>query len=131
MDRLHITLARLGDATQIDAAEMTAISRSAATLARPAFRVNFDRIEHDALSGTQPMRGAIAFQRHLVQALYEHGVAFDRGFRFRPHISLAYRRAVTSCRAIDAIGWRVDEFLLVESIHGKGRHLEHGRWRLS
>jgi len=28
------------------------------------------------------------------------------------------------------IAWLVEEFVLVESVHGETRHLEWGRWRL-
>lgn len=128
VDRLHTTLLPLGDAAELGAMGITRwIDRAGAIRHRP-FRVAYDRIVSNVLAGSDVMRGAVAFQKHLMR---EMGLCRPvRRYCFRPHITLVYDHPVARREEIDAISWQVEEFMLVESIRGEGRHVTLGRWPL-
>jgi 2'-5' RNA ligase len=97
-----------------------------------AFHVRFDRIcEHRAvtLRPSKTLRDARAFQRSLVAFLRESGFA-RFGKPPDPHLTISYHRDGQGEEAIAPIGWRVDEVVLIESVHGQATHIEHGRWQL-
>jgi 2'-5' RNA ligase len=128
---LHGTLLGLGDLPVFPEASDCILDAMSSFEARP-FRVVFDRIEERqvvALRAGERIRGAEAFQRHLRAFLY------DRGIRIvvQPpelHISLRYRRDGLGTALVDPVSWRVSELLLIESVYGETRHVEHGRWAL-
>lgn len=97
-----------------------------------AFHVCFDRIvEHRAVTlrpGRTPS-AARTFQNGLVDYLTAGGFeAFGKPPAV--HLTISYVRDGQGNEPIAPIGWRVDEVLLVESIHGKATHKVHGRWQL-
>lgn len=47
-----------------------------------------------------------------------------------PHLTIDCHGDRLGAQKIAAIGWTVEEILLVESIVGKTTHVEHGRWAL-
>ncbi len=49
---------------------------------------------------------------------------------FNPHMTVLYDPRVVAEEAIEPIRWRVDELVLVDSLHGRGRHLRLGGRRL-
>ncbi len=103
------------------------------SLGATAARVVFDRL-HDsgrtlALCGSETMRGICRLQDAIRQHLSCHGIPLPR-YRFNPHITLAYRSDGRGSETIDPISWSVEDVLLIESVYGEGRHIEHGRWRL-
>ena len=52
-------------------------------------------------------------------------------WRFRPHMTLLYdRKAVAEEPLDEPITFRVDEFALINSLHGQTRYEELGRWPL-
>lgn len=128
VDRLHITLLLAGDVSRGEAVIMDLVD--AATKIRQApFRVVFDLVASNVLLGSDAMEGALAFQRRLALAVADY--AQDPRQVFRPHISLDYGKAVERHHGIDAISWLVEEFLLIESVQGEGRHVVRERFPLS
>lgn len=132
--RLHITLARLGEARDLPPAGLLWLAALLDRAALSTFRVVFDRIAEGervvALTGAEPMRGAVRAQRGLLRLLSAKGVPTFGPDPFRPHVTIRYRPDGRGTEAIDPISWRVDQILLVESVVGAGRHVEHGRWPL-
>lgn len=131
---LHMTLLPLGESADLDGDVGRLLVRALDALSAPAFRVVFDRLHGDGrtllIRGSETMRGTVNFQRTLVGALAEYDLTIAPKYAFRPHITLDYRNTARCDRAIDAISWRVEDYLLVESVHGEGRHVLLGRWPL-
>lgn len=132
--RLHITLARLGEARGLPPAVLPWLKTMLGRIEVPSFRVVLDRIAEGerivALTGAETMRGAVRAQRALLRALSAKGVPTYGPDPFRPHATIRYRPDGLGTEAIDPISWRVEEFLLIESMTGESRHVEHGRWPL-
>jgi 2'-5' RNA ligase len=63
----------------------------------------------------------------LGAALTRRGLGHWTRGAFTPHITLLYgERAVGEYPVAPAIGWRVNELVLIHSLHG---HKHLGRWR--
>ena len=130
---LHITIQPLGDRLEFQSELLSLILRIMAIVDAPPFRVVFDRIVDSgrtiALCGSEPTRGAQAFRAALIATLNRHGLSLPP-HRFTPHMTIAYQSDGLGNEDIDPISWRVEEFLLVESIIPEGRHELLGRWPL-
>ena len=103
------------------------------------FDVIFDRLENFVLDpprhalvllcdhGLEPL---IDLHRQIGTALRQLG--FKRiGKSFVPHVTLAYNTEPFATPPITPISWTVNQFVLIESPHGKGEHLIQGRWMLT
>lgn len=130
--RMHVTLVRLGGS--LPRAVLPWLARRLEELDIPPFRLVFDRIVSSdhvvALTGTEALRGAMRAQKAIVRMLSAKGVPTYGPDPFWPHLTISYRPDGRGTEAIDPISWRVDEILLVESVVGEGRHVEHGRFPL-
>ena len=71
--------------------------------------------------------GLIALQSALARGLRIYRIA-RADWEFSPYVKLAYRAGVPITRAIQPIEWRVEEFALVHSLIGQGRHAVLARW---
>lgn len=130
IERLHTTLLPLGDYRSLPRAALETICRAAASLHADPFAVAFDRLRGNALVGGATLGELHGFQKRLVRRLGAFGVAVP-DYAFRPHLSLVYGERNARNIAIPPIGWTVEEFLLVLSIHGEGRHEVLARWPLA
>jgi RNA 2',3'-cyclic 3'-phosphodiesterase len=134
VELLHATMLPLGDRLALDAATLAGAMAALGTMAAARFRIVFDRMEAArdkvVLNGSEPIRGALRFQDRLHEALRGAGLAVPRR-TIRPHITLDYRWSGPPGSApIDPISWQVGDYVLIESVYGQGRHIEHGRWAL-
>jgi 2'-5' RNA ligase len=125
--RFHNTLLPLGDMRAISRSTLERILSAAASMRAEPFPVAFNRIRDNALVGSR-MRSLHTFQNALVQRLRAFGLILP-DYAFRPHVSLAYTERQRRNIRVEPIGWRVEEFLLVNSVHGQGHQLL-GRWPL-
>jgi 2'-5' RNA ligase len=125
--RFHITLIPLGDIRMIAHSTLQCILSAAASLQAEPFPITFDRIKDNALVGSR-MRPLRAFQDVLVRRLLAYGLILP-DYTLRPHASLAYTEWQRRNIPIEPVRWRVEEFLLINSIHGKGHELL-GCWPL-
>ena len=128
--RLHSTVLPLWDDRDTSPALSRLLDRALAALQADPFAVAFDTVKDNALVGVQATRGLRAFRKALAGHLAAFGVPVPL-YKSRPHISLAYGLPTRRRAAIPPIGWQVEEFLLIRSIHGEGRHEELGRWPLT
>lgn len=139
MDRFHISLLRLG-AYAGRPHEIVEVARTvAAAIAVEPFTVEFDRVvSFRGGMGSRPLvllaSAGVASLAALRQVL---GSAMVKGrrrprapSRFTPHITLTYDCRAIGEQAVDAIGWTVREFALVDSLIGQSRHVRVGRWAL-
>jgi 2'-5' RNA ligase len=49
---------------------------------------------------------------------------------FNPHITLSYDDSDVPEQKIEPISWTVSQFTLTESLLGKHKHIERGRWQI-
>lgn len=136
--RLHVTLSHLGDYLGFpqDLAN-TAMTAAARVKAAP-FDVLFDRAGSFrgrprnrplVLLGDEGVAALAAFQQTLGSALETAGLGKPNP-HYTPHVTLLYDNRFVPMQAIEPIGWRASEFVLVHSLLGQTRHIPLARWPL-
>jgi RNA 2',3'-cyclic 3'-phosphodiesterase len=81
------------------------------------------------LQGSEGLVAVKEFHQALHIAMRRNGC---RGLAktFTPHVTLLYDRELVGLRRIDPVRWRVNEFVLVQSLVGHATHVPLGRWNL-
>lgn len=135
-DRLHLTLHHLGDfIDQIPPSLLPAAQAAAATVRMRPFAVVFDRIGGTKgqflLRSSDESTELRQFRKSLGDALIEAGLRRCVEPAFTPHVTLSYDFSDAPEMTIEPIGWTVREFILVESLLGKHRHLRQGHWPIN
>lgn len=133
--RLHITLHCIGH--DIDEATVAAACRAADTVRLSAIDVRFDTaMSFKGSSGPFVLRGGAGLEGvHRLHTVLGCALA-DQGFKlapsYTPHMTLCYdpQRHVASF-AIEPIGFRASEFVLIKSHVGFSRHALMRRWELA
>jgi 2'-5' RNA ligase len=138
-DLLHLSLHGIGAYHGLPGAVVEAAKQAAArVLARP-FDVVFDRaMSFDRKREGQPFVlrarndfALVQFYQLLGEAM--KSVGFRRvASRFTPHMTLLYGDRIVKERAIEAVRWTALDFVLVQSLRGRG-HSEYNhlaRWPL-
>jgi RNA 2',3'-cyclic 3'-phosphodiesterase len=82
------------------------------------------------LRGDEGVAGAYALHDAIHRVLAEAGLVHPRARHFEPHLTLLRDRMVAAEEVIEPVSWPVREFVLLDSIHGEGRHEVLGRWAL-
>lgn len=139
-DRMHVTLIHVGDyAGSLPQGVVADIRAAADGLSEAAFDVAFDRADSFAgapgrhpyvLLGGEGVEALRAFRDRLFRALLRAGVRTLSREAFNPHVTLAYGDQRLSERAIDPVGWRPSEFLLIHSEIGRSTYHPLARWPL-
>ena len=134
-DRLHLTLWALDLAMTPTPGTITRLGEAAARVRGPALRMVLQEVASNGkvtvLTPGEPMPVLKAFQQRLALAIAGAGIWPNRGFRFEPHLTLAYRQEESFRRQTWVpIGWRSHEFVLIHSLVGLTEHVELGRWAL-
>lgn len=137
--RLHISLNGLGRFEAPPAGLVAAGREAAAALAWPSFVVALDRLgTWGRGAGKRPLvmwsdEGLIGVHR-LHEALHGRllraGAARGPARDFNPHLTLLRDAQPVTARPVGPISWRVGELVLLDSLHGEGRHDVLGRWPL-
>jgi 2'-5' RNA ligase len=113
---------------------------AAARVSAEAFALTFDRFatfgrgtksRPFVLFTSDAAEGLRGLHRELGAKLAAAGVKHDATRSFAPHLTLAHGTQPIATTAIEPIRWIVDEFVLVRSLQGRGRHVIEGRWRLA
>ena len=132
--RLHVTLLMLGDYSVLPSDLPARIEPILAAGTIPSCRLVFDRLVYGARSAlllpSEPLSGAARLREHLAALLVRAGIRRTGGGRFSPHVTLHYDPEPGGTEPIDAISWRADTLVLIESQIGRGRHLLRGQWPL-
>jgi 2'-5' RNA ligase len=83
------------------------------------------------LLGEEGVIAVKAFQQALEKAMARAGEAHHGDAdHYTPHLTLLYDDTHVARRAIEPITWTVNEFVLVRSLVGQGRHEVLARWPL-
>lgn len=138
-DLLHVTLISLYDLHYAPPEWLPATIAALDGFAAAPFPLRFDRIENRkavTLRTRDPLAGARAFQKALVNHLLREKAPIMDGTTPEPHITINYRGDRLGSQTFGAlklppIEWMVREILLIESVVGKTTHVEHGRWALT
>lgn len=83
------------------------------------------------LWGDEGVAGAVRLHDALHRALAAAGVVRPAEPPFEPHLTLLRNERDLTQEFIPMVRWWVREFVLLDSIHGEGRHEVLGRWRLA
>ena len=143
-ERLHTSLNGLGGHRELPRGLIdSAIEAGGTIAARPFVRpfvVSFNRLgswgrgdgpRALVLRGDDGMAGVYALHGAIHRALGEAGAVRPRPRDFEPHLTLLRDRIAAPEEFIEPVSWRVQEFVLLDSIHGEGRHEVLGRWALA
>lgn len=135
VDTLHLTLAFVGDIPRVQIPQLLSL---AGEVTCPDFTVSIDMAaywarQHLAWGGPSQTPDALAdLAAQLTQRLQTEGLPVDRR-EFKPHVTLVRRceRAVEE-RAIGPVTWKVERFVLVESLRDAlgARYRTVGEWPL-
>jgi 2'-5' RNA ligase len=138
-ERLHVSVHNIGDYAGRPRGIIAAGCEAASAVVMPSFEVAFDRVvSFGGRSGNQPfvlrggdgVMGLLALHRHLGAALQKVGLWRWVKPQYEPHVTLLYDDRCVAEQAVDTVRWTVREFVLVHSLHGQGRYVFLGRWKL-
>ena len=136
-ERLHVTLAHLGDFHGVPPRIVEIASDAAALLASEScFDVGFDRVVSFSgrdqkplvLVGRDGVEALSGFRDRLKSALLKSGLKIEP--RFKPHVTLLYDGESIAETVVDPIAWTARELVLVHSLVGKSQHVHLKRWPL-
>jgi 2'-5' RNA ligase len=136
---LHLSLHGIGEYDGVPRTVVEAAMQAAARVSTRPLDIVFDRaMSFNRNREGQPFvlragndRAVVQFYRLLGEAL--KSVGFRRvASRFTPHMTLLYGDHIVKERAIEAVRWTAHDFVLLQSLRGRG-HSEYNRlarWRL-
>lgn len=134
-DRLHVTLVLLDDWPVLPRELLAAMIEIGGTIGAAPFRIVFDEISGNGksvvLRPSERLRALERFRDDVAAQIMRLGIPLRSGVRFSPHMTVAYRNWPGFTAWADPFSWRVEEFMLIESLVGWHEHREHGRWRLA
>jgi 2'-5' RNA ligase len=138
--RFHVTLLHLGAFPGVPRELVDAACAAVQALtAIPTFKIGFDRVGSFSrrpsnmplvLLGEEGVIAAKAFRQALCKAMARAGEDDGGAAHYTPHLTLLYDDTHVARRAIEPITWTVNEFVLVRSVIGQGRHEVLARWPL-
>jgi RNA 2',3'-cyclic 3'-phosphodiesterase len=138
-ENLHISLQHLSGFVGSPRARVDAACAAAMAMASCSFDVildvagSFARNSGDrhpfVLLGREGVVAVETFHRALRIAMRRAGFGTTAA-GFTPHLTLLYDHRRVGLQCIDLVRWRVNEFVLVESLVGHATHVPLGRWRL-
>lgn len=138
--RFHVTLHFFGDHLGLPQALVDAATAAAAQLKCAPFYVVFDHaMSFSAHRRKRPfvLRGSdgglaalMAFRRALGDAIERQGLGRLVDARFTPHVTLLYDELPLAPQPVEPVVWQVREFVLVDSLIGRTRHVPLARWAL-
>ncbi|GAA4326021.1 2'-5' RNA ligase family protein [Pigmentiphaga soli] len=140
--RLHVTLHHLGDYLGLPQDLVDHARAAGDAVAMRPFDAEFDAVGSFAgrrgrhpivLLGGDGVAGLDMLQRRLCAALAPAGPARDAAAAapYTPHVTLLYGDRTIAERPIDAVRWRVGEFVLVRSLLGRSRYERLATWPLA
>lgn len=137
---LHTSLNGLGGHRELPRRLIARAIEACATIPTRPFVVSFNRLgswgrgdgqRPFVLRGDEGMAGVYALHDEIHRVLAAAGVVRPRARDFEPHLTLLRDRIAAPEEFIEPASWRVQEFVLLDSIHGEGRHEVLGRWTLA
>lgn len=137
-ENLHITLHWLGDYEDMPHELLCRAKEAGGSVEMAPFGVGFDRIGSFGgagkgglvLTGGVELKRLRQLQRALATEMEVSGIGHHIRKPFNPHVSLLYCDEHVGREPIAPIRWRVDELLLIDSLLGRGKHVNLGQWPL-
>jgi 2'-5' RNA ligase len=134
----HVSLQLAGYYGRMPAATLADFIKAASTIRMPPFRVSFDWVmsfgigERHALvlRGDEGVDGLVWLRDKLLAATMDIRGAAPSARNFTPHLTLLYDEQKVREEPVEEIGWTVNEFVLIRSVYGEGRHIPLARWKL-
>jgi 2'-5' RNA ligase len=125
---LHMTLLQFGDLAYLPTEFVPILLSILKEFEADALEFLFDTIVERKAVTLRPSLGSAGrnLQITLMDFLKSRDFPFF-GAAPAVHVTINYRRDGKGDERIDPIAWRVDEILLIESIHGEARHELRGR----
>ncbi|MET0335738.1 MAG: 2'-5' RNA ligase family protein [Rhizobacter sp.] len=141
VSRFHVTLHFFGDHPGLPQALVDGVSAAASALRWAPFDVTFDhamsfpgrprRRPFVLRGGDEGLSALMTFRRALSDAIERRGLGRLVAERFTPHITLLYDDQLLPARPVEPLVWRVNEFVLIDSLIGLTRHVPLARWKLA
>jgi 2'-5' RNA ligase len=136
-ERLHVSLHTVGTWHGLSRAAVGAAKDIGASFAKPPFELAFDRAMSFAGERAFVLRAEAdaaftSFHHALGIEMKKAGIGRSVTSRFTPHLTLLYGDRIVTERSIEPIRWTVRDFVLVQSLRGRGRsrHIHLARWPL-
>ena len=139
LNRLHVSLCFLAMHRDFTDALMAKANEAASAVTMRPFSVAFNCMTRFStgpgkrplvLIGDDGVSGLTALQLALVAAMRDAGFRRRARASYTPHITLMYGTPPIDEQMITPIRRTVRDFVLVRSLHGKGRHMHIERWPL-
>jgi len=135
---LHLSLNGVGKFDAVPPQIISAAVKAGAAVRAAPFEMTFDRMMSFrgksaplVLRCRDGLAALTALHKALSAEMARMGLKSGIGSAFTPHVTLLYDRKVVPQSPLDhPVGWKVRDFALVHSLHGKGRHLHLARWPL-
>jgi 2'-5' RNA ligase len=135
-ERFHVSLFGFGGYAGLPPALVGGAFDAAATVAAAPFEVTFDRAVSFlgrprplVLCSEDDIPELIAFQRNLGHAIEKVGLGRAKP-QYTPHVTMLYDERAIEDHAVEPVRWTVRDFVLVQSLRGKGQYNILGRWSL-
>jgi 2'-5' RNA ligase len=136
-ERLHVSLHIVGAWHGLSRAAVRTAKDVGASFSKPPFELVFDRAMSFAGDRAFVLRAEAevafrSFHHTLGIEMKKAGIGRSVASRFTPHLTLLYGDRIVAERSIEPIRWTVRDFVLVQSLRGRGRsrHIHLARWPL-
>ena len=137
--RLHVTLYPIGSFLDSPARTIANACAAADTISVAPFEVSLDRAvtrttrdgdSYLVLTSDDGCEALVSFQKRMHSAMRLAGVRTVKAWTFRPHMTLRYNEHTLVDQKVPPLTWRVDEFVLIESLRGRTIHNHLRKWPL-
>jgi RNA 2',3'-cyclic 3'-phosphodiesterase len=136
-ERLHVSLHTVGLWHGLSRAAVSAAKEVGASFSSPPFEIVFDRAMSFARNRAFVLRAKAeaeltSLHHGLGIEMKKAGIGKSVVSRFSPHLTLLYGSRMVTERSIEPIRWIVRDFVLVQSLRGRGqsKHVHLARWPL-
>jgi RNA 2',3'-cyclic 3'-phosphodiesterase len=136
-ERLHLSLHTVGAWHGLSRAAVRTAKEVGASLSKRPFEVVFDRAMSFAGNLAFVLRAEAdatftSFHHSLGIEMRKAGIGRSVTSRFTPHMTLLYGDRIVTVRSIEPVRWTVRDFVLVQSLRGRGhsKHIHLARWPL-
>ncbi|MDX3928197.1 MAG: 2'-5' RNA ligase family protein [Shinella sp.] len=136
---MHVTMRSLGSYDVVPEELLFAISAAMPAVTATAFEIVLDhamsfqnrRKKPLVLCSSLPLHPLFELRECLIDAMRAAGIKSRGEKKFTPHMTLFYPRESLPRTPIEQpLVWTAREFVLVQSVVGKSRHLRLDRWPL-
>jgi RNA 2',3'-cyclic 3'-phosphodiesterase len=136
-ERLHVSLHSIGAWHGLSRAAVRTAKDVAASCAKRPFEIVFDRAMSFAGKRAFVLRAGAdiafkSFHHTLGIEMKKAGIGRWVTSRFTPHMTLLYGDRMVTERSIEPVRWTVRDFVLVQSLRGRGcsEYVHLARWPL-